>query len=132
MKYLLILVMITIATQATAQTVTSVSLSAKNNEVRLQFEVSKEVNIKYYLLEGSNDKEEYDVVTRIPSKGNSMLRRKYSVAISETDHNYYRLRQVDMNNACFYTAINNTPAFPAPGKEPIVPEEMMAKTPVRE
>src|SRR6218665_1238083 len=117
MKYLLIVSLIALAAQATGQTVTSASLSTKNDETRLQFEVSKEANIKYYLLEGSNDKEEYEVVTRIPSKGNSVLKRKYTVTISGTSHSYYRLRQVDMNNGCFYTAIEKSRVVPVPVEE---------------
>lgn len=74
-------------------------LSPGRNAHTLTFSVKDEVNVRYYLIEGSHDLLSFDRITRIYAKGNCALPCSYSATIRDTGYRYYRVRQVDNASA---------------------------------
>ncbi|HQE11549.1 MAG TPA: hypothetical protein PLQ78_02250 [Flavipsychrobacter sp.] len=66
----------------------------------LTFQTSKEVNVKYFILHGSqNMNEDFEVIETISSKGNSMIPQQYRHNLKSIRYNYYYLTQVTMDGA---------------------------------
>lgn len=70
-------------------------LSAQEGLYQLSFSVKDETDIRYYLIEGSNDMISFDRLTRVYAKGNTHLPRTYKAIIYNTDYSCYRIRQID-------------------------------------
>ncbi len=68
-------------------------------EYLITFSVKEEVNIRYYLIEGSNDMVNFDRLTRVYARGQSRLPSSYAVTIRNTKYSCYRVRQVDEDGA---------------------------------
>lgn len=96
----------------------------------LTFQTSKEVNVKYFILHGSqNMNEDFEVIETISSKGNSMIPQQYRHNLKSIRYNYYYLTQVTMDGASISSKVflsknaiiipedfeqSNTVAFKAP------------------
>ncbi len=66
----------------------------------LTFQTSKEVNVKYFILHGSqNMNDDFEVIEKITSKGNSMIPQQYRHNLKSIRHNYYFITQVTMDGA---------------------------------
>ena len=105
MKRFLSIILISFPVLANAQQFSHVSF--KDNTNAIAFTVSRESNIRYYVLEGSNNDVDFDIVSRVESQGNRVLPCKYELAKADKDYNYYRISQVDMNGAVAYSFVLN-------------------------
>lgn len=70
-------------------------LTPNESEYKLSFSVKDETNIRYYVIEGSNDLVSFDWLARIYPQGRSGRPFTYNAAIRNTSYCYYRIRQVD-------------------------------------
>jgi hypothetical protein len=79
------------------------------------WETSNEVNNDYFILEKSNDGDNYEEMSRINSKGNGNSLTNYSFQDNTTENLvYYRLIQVDFNGKTTYSqpiSVYRTEAF---------------------
>jgi hypothetical protein len=73
------------------------SIDKEAGEHILRFTVAKEANIKYYVIEGTNDSIQYEFVAVVKSRGNSVLPIEYRTAISVNQCTIYSIKQIDMN-----------------------------------
>jgi hypothetical protein len=106
---------------APSQAFFHLNLSKQENYYRLSFSVKDETNIRYYLIEGSQDMISFDRLTRIYAKGNSHLPRTYNATIYNTGYRYYRIRQVDNAYAAgFSSTIISSKYEPISAEEAIV------------
>lgn len=71
---------------------------------KLAFSVKDETNIRYYLIEGSDDMITFHRLTRILALGATDLPRTYNATIYDTAYRYYRIRQVDNASAAVTAA----------------------------
>jgi len=84
-------------------------VTREGSNSQLNWSTSNELNNGYYAVERSSDARTWKQVAVIMGAGTSSLVNKYSY----TDKNindavvYYRIRQVDLNGAAFYSAIRS-------------------------
>lgn len=97
----------TITTFAQQTAFTNVSLSKQNT---LNFTVPKEVNVRHYRVEAGNDKDQLNVITTIPARGNSMLPTNYQYSVAAYNYTYYRVVAVEMGNGMPTSVIVSRPA----------------------
>jgi heme-binding NEAT domain protein len=105
MKQLLFISLISFPVLANAQQFGQVSF--KDNTNTVAFTVPKESNVRYYVLEGSNNEVDFDIVSRVESQGNRVLPCQYQLPQTDKAYTSYRIRQVDMNGAITYSPILN-------------------------
>jgi hypothetical protein len=70
-------------------------LTPGEDEYRVTFSVKDETNIRYYVIEGSDDLVSFEWLSRIYPKGNAGRPFTYNAAIRNTSFRCYRIRQVD-------------------------------------
>lgn len=80
---------------APAQAFFHLELTPSQHEYKLSFSVKDETNIRYYVIEGSDDMNSFDWLSRIYPKGNAGRPFTYNASIRNTSYSYYRIRQVD-------------------------------------
>ncbi|MBS1614538.1 MAG: hypothetical protein JST06_00285 [Bacteroidetes bacterium] len=66
---------------------------------QLSFSVKAEENIRYYVIEGSQDLVSFEQLMRVFAKGNSALPSSYTIPIHDTQYHFYRVRQIDSSVA---------------------------------
>ncbi len=87
--------------------ITSFNAIAQNNKVMLNWITGSELNNQYFEIEKSNNGNQYEPIGRVAGKGTTSQTNSYSF----TDHaplamiNYYRLKQVDIDNRYKYSAV---------------------------
>ncbi len=80
-------------TKTFSQSFKSISL---NKNQQLCFIVSKETNVRFYVLYASKDGSNYEIFDRIPSKGNSMLPQSYTYQVKGIAPKNIYIAQIDM------------------------------------
>lgn len=91
-----------------------------NSSGQLIFQTSKEVNVKLFiLLGGQNQSEEFEVIDRIPSKGNNMIPQTYRHNLKSISHKYYYITAVTMDGSSFSSKVFSSK------KALIIPEDFM-------
>lgn len=101
---LLAAIIISITTNA-QEAFTGISLKEDHNRETLAFSVPKEVNVRHYRIEASNDNVDFEVIATIRSKGNSVLAVNYKQDITAYDYTYYRVAVVNMSGEMPYSAV---------------------------
>jgi len=87
--------------------ITSFNAIAQNNKVMLNWITGSELNNQYFEIEKSINGNQYEPIGRVAGKGTTSQTNSYSF----TDHaplamiNYYRLKQVDIDNRYKYSAV---------------------------
>jgi hypothetical protein len=123
MKYgpLFILVLTCLVSPAQVSKPTEVFKSASaqkiDNEDIIAFTVASEVNIRNYILEGSNDGSTFEFLRCFPSRGNSMIPVNYEITVRGTSFAHYRVRQTDMNTSDTLSdvmSVKQTPTIKTP------------------
>lgn len=79
----------------------------KYNKATLQWATASERNTDYFALERSSNGSVFTEISTVPSAKNSTNLTKYQWSDPEsiTHPTYYRLRQVDLNGAAYYSSI---------------------------
>ncbi|MDQ6889583.1 MAG: T9SS type A sorting domain-containing protein, partial [Bacteroidota bacterium] len=89
--------------------VTLISFTAQKSgsKVKLQWSTSQEVNNKYFTIERSVDGAAWKTIATMNGAGNSSIRHDYSTfdMLPLKGINYYRLKQVDIDNKFIYSDI---------------------------
>ncbi len=85
--------------------VRSTTIQPEVNGNMISFTTPKEVNVRHYRIEASNDNVHFEVIATIPSKGNNMLPSKYNYDVAAYPYIYYRIGQVDMNGQMPYSSV---------------------------
>jgi hypothetical protein len=112
-QILLIVIAITALAPACRAQNYFINVELKRSEAfaSISFRVPKEMNIKYYVLETSNDSINFEVVSRLKASGNSVTGNQYCIPAPPCEAKYYRIRQLDMNNTSQLSGvIRNEPA----------------------
>ena len=78
---------------------TSLTASCENEFAIIQWETSSEINNDYFMIEKSNNMENFFEVARVDGAGNSNTPLSYSITDNKLfgGNNYYRLKQVDFD-----------------------------------
>jgi hypothetical protein len=98
------------------QAFSKVALKNLHNRESICFSVPKEVNVRHYRVEASNDNVNFDIIATIPAKTNSVLAVNYNYDLSAHAYAYYRIAMVGMNGDMPYSAVVARPlADPNPG-----------------
>jgi len=90
---------------------------------RIQFSVSREANIRYYVVEGANDSINFEIINTVPSEGNTVHARTYVFDITEKRFSNYRVKQIDYSGStvtCQYIF--------APKTRDIIPDKTNLRT----
>ena len=112
---------------------TNVSLNVIHDRGVINFTMPREVNVRHYRVEASNDNVSFEVIGTFASKGNSMLARNYKYELLDRSYKYYRIGMVGMNASLQYSAVltagTETP-HTVPGKisEPMHSEAIVLST----
>jgi hypothetical protein len=80
---------------APAQAFFHLELTPNEKEYKLSFSVKDETNIRYYVIEGSDDLISFEWLSRIYPKGTGGRPFTYNATIRNTSYDYYRIRQID-------------------------------------
>ena len=88
---------------AGAQAFTQLSIHRNGQADDLAFLLKKECNVRYYLIEASRDSLGFEIISRIDSKGNTIMPRSYCVRSYDTAFRYYRVRRVGMDELIAYS-----------------------------
>ncbi len=108
-NFLLSLMFILLATiaAASAQEVAAagISLTTANGRTAIHFTVPREVNVRHYRIEASDDSVHFGVVATLKSKGNSVMPNKYSCDLTAWNYKYFRIAIVEMNGSMPYSAV---------------------------
>lgn len=77
----------------------SFTAKASDNSVLLNWSTSSEKNNQYFMVEKSNDGENFEAIAKVSGNGNSNRVNKYSFTDNDftTTTAYYRIRQVDFD-----------------------------------
>lgn len=80
---------------------------SKNRMVDLQWVTVSERNNEYFDIQWSTDKRSFQSIGKIDGQGDSNLRSTYNFKHTYPDqgHNYYRLKQVDLNGSFSYSKV---------------------------
>jgi xyloglucan-specific exo-beta-1,4-glucanase len=107
----------------------SFTAEPENRAVHLSWETASEVNSNYFVVERSSDGETYKELGTINSSGNSSVLHTYNFQDKDpvAGYNYYRLKQVDINNEYTYSEVRKIDMdlsgeivlFPNPAKNSI-------------
>src|ERR1035441_5748963 len=73
---------------------------ANDGEESISFSVSSESNIKCYIIEGSNDNVNYELVITIPCPGNTGMPRRYEFESGLMHYLIFRIKQMDITSTC--------------------------------
>ena len=71
----------------------------------ISFTAPKEVNIRHYRIEASNDNIHFEVIATIQPKGNNIFPSKYRYDVAAYPYIYYRIGQVEMNGQMPYSSV---------------------------
>lgn len=79
----------------------------KNNSVQLDWTTSQEINNQGFDVERSYDGTNFTKIGYVKGAGNSYTRRSYTFTDKDIaqDNNYYRLRQIDIDNRYEYSKV---------------------------
>jgi hypothetical protein len=109
---------------APAQAFFHLELTPNEDSYKLSFSVKDETNIRYYVIEGSDDLVSFQWLSRIYPKGTAGRPCTYNAAIHNTTFNCYRIRQVDnmgpldANDALEFINIKDDGDTEGPEKKP--------------
>ncbi len=118
-KLLLSIALPLLAAGASAQPFTAATVRRAGAADRISFSVRSECNTRYYLIEGSRDGQDYEILSRLDAAGNTRTPRAYAATLYDTAIRSYRIRQVDNTAAGLYSAvIMPAAATPFPAKAP--------------
>ena len=78
-----------------------------NNQNLIKWVTEEESNSSFFAIEKSINGKDFAEIGRVPAAGNSSTPRNYSFTDAQPvkGANYYRLKQVDKNNAFEYSAV---------------------------
>lgn len=84
-------------------------LQKAGNSVKLNWITEQETNSKEFIVERSANSNSWTTITSIPAAGNSQVKKSYSTTdLSPLKGiNFYRLKQVDINNRSEYSQIKS-------------------------
>jgi hypothetical protein len=71
-----------------------------DEEQSISFSVNSESNIKCYIIEGSNDNVNYELVVTIPCPGNTVIPRRYEFESALMHYSLFRIKQMDFTSTC--------------------------------
>jgi hypothetical protein len=108
MKPYLLLAFILLGCATKAQFMDNAFVVTNEAEHTVQIYVSKEANVKKYVILASADSINFEVIGAIPSLGNTLSPRTYSYC-PQQQYEYYKVMQLDMNGLVM-TAMNVLPA----------------------
>ncbi len=92
--------------QATTPTVfQNFGVRHQDSDGVVYFTVSKEANIRYYVIEGRKADDTFEIIGSFPSDGNTIMPRTYEFPISGFSYSGYRIRQVDLMGAIVYSPV---------------------------
>lgn len=83
----------------------NVSIDNNRNEETISFTIPREVNVKYYRVEASNDNITFEVINRVQPQGNTMFAKTYTYNVTAHNYKYYRIGKVQMNGELPYSAV---------------------------
>lgn len=77
-----------------------------NQSVKIGWSTASETNNDYFEIERSTNGVDFEVIDRVPSKGNGVTQHDYQITDPrpQLGINYYRLKQVDFNDKFEYSA----------------------------
>ena len=108
----LFIILVSIGTAHGQQAFSNISIDNTHDRKMISFTLPKEVNIRLYRVEASNDSISFEVIATIPSKGNSVFPRSYGYDLSAWSYKYYRVGIVEMNGAMPYSMVVSPKAAP--------------------
>ncbi len=108
----LFIILVSIGTAHGQQAFSNISVDNAHDRKMISFTPAKEVNIRQYRVEASNDSTSFEVIATIPSKGNSVFPRSYGYDVTAWSYKYYRVGIVEMNGAMPYSMIMSPKAAP--------------------
>ena len=87
-------------------TLSSFNYHLTNKAVQIKWQTASEANNDYFLLEKSSDGVNYKTIDKIKGAGTSNIPKNYSFTDNHPNFiNYYRLKQVDLDNNYSYSKI---------------------------
>lgn len=75
-------------------------LEKSGQDDKIVFAVLKEANIYSYVVEGSDDTLNFEIIGVVSAKGYSMAPLNYSFVNYGKSYTNYRVKQIDMNGLC--------------------------------
>jgi len=100
MKPLVIFALLITSLAAAAQ---SASLEKLDDRDVINFSVSREANVRNYVIEGANDSTHFEVIGTVASPGNTVHLRNYTYENTDKKFKNYLVRQMDYNGLCTLT-----------------------------
>ncbi len=115
---LFLFVMLSASQVYSQQFFSSAALVHAHKSQQLNFVVPKEVNVMYYRVEACNDTNDFEVIGRVISLGNTMLPRVYHYELYTTAYKYFRIGMAGMDGNLHYSQLINN-VEPAQHTEPL-------------
>lgn len=99
------------------QAISKVSIEMVQNREVISFTVSREVNVRHYRVEASNDNTNFNVIGTVKAAGNSVLARNYHFGLAGFTYKYYRVGVVGMNGMQYSEVISTPEKIEQPNPE---------------
>ncbi len=89
--------------------ISSFDIQRANNSVKLNWTTAQEINMKEFIVERSSNSINWTVIASVPAAGNSNTRLMYTATDAHPVKgiNFYRIRQVDLDNRYEYSPIKS-------------------------
>jgi|GEM_PF-2858066 hypothetical protein len=84
-------------TYATAQ---NLSIEKTDAGDEITFRITREVNVNYYVIEGTDDNINFDILVRLNVKGNDLGPINYDFLYYGKGYLHYLVKQIDMSGSC--------------------------------
>ncbi len=124
MKQIIMIFVLAISTfaQVSGQTAFSnVSLEMVQKSEVIRFTVSREVNVRHYRIEASNDNVNFDIIGTVKAVGSSIPARNYHFDLAGFNYKYYRVGVVGMDALEYSSIISISAKTQQPQPENVQP-----------
>jgi hypothetical protein len=80
----------------------SIGINCLDYGVEIVWTTATETNNEYFMIEGSNDAQNWNEISRISGAGNTIIQQDYEYIIFDQNYEYYRLSQTDFDGTREY------------------------------
>ncbi len=84
---------------------TSFKGECENGKKHFSWTTASEENNDHFVLQQSDDGENFEDILQVPGNGTTQTEHKYDVTIPDHDHSYYRIKQVDRNGDTKFSGV---------------------------
>ena len=75
------------------------SVQKEQDGMHICFKVGREANVRHYLIEASTDSVNFQIISTLLSKGNTVLPRTYEFILDTGYYPFYRIKQIAMDGS---------------------------------